>query len=264
MSDSPALPISPPLVIGATGGSGTRVVARIAKNAEYYLGTNVNPAEDALEFGRFYDVWIDRFLDRGLFRAPLVSPPPQLEDEFRTVLSRHLAGFSMAQPDMGWGWKTPRSIYLLPFFHAEFPDLKFIHVLRDGRDMALSQNQNQLRKHGRRVLTWRQRWFASRAVRSILLWDRVNTQAAEYGETYLRHRYLRVRFEDLCFNPVETTAAILRFLDRTDDAEVIAQAEISPPATIGRWRAAPPALIARLERAASRSLRKFGYLAAGC
>ena len=34
------------------------------------------------------------------------------------------------------------------FFHAISPALRFLHVVRDGRDMALSENQNQLRKHG--------------------------------------------------------------------------------------------------------------------
>ena len=47
-----------------------------------------------------------------------------------------------------WGWKEPRSIYLLPFFHRHLPGLRFLHVVRDGRDMAFSENQNQLRKHG--------------------------------------------------------------------------------------------------------------------
>ena len=51
-----------PVVIGATGGSGTRVVARIAKLAGYNLGTNLNSAEDALEFYSFHDKWINPFV----------------------------------------------------------------------------------------------------------------------------------------------------------------------------------------------------------
>src|SRR6266581_3850267 len=78
---------------------------------------------------------------------------------------------------------APRSIYLLPFLRAELPTLKFIHVLRDGRDMALSQNQNQLRKHGAAVLSWRERLFSSMPERAITLWDRVNLRAAEIGES---------------------------------------------------------------------------------
>src|SRR2546430_11941818 len=49
-----------PLVIGATGGSGTRVIARIAKLAGYNLGAKLNSGEGALEFYSFYDPWINR------------------------------------------------------------------------------------------------------------------------------------------------------------------------------------------------------------
>ena len=32
------------------------------------------------------------------------------------------------------------------------PKLRFVHWMRDGRDMAFSENQQQLRKHGETVL----------------------------------------------------------------------------------------------------------------
>jgi hypothetical protein len=126
--------------------------------------------------------------------------------------------------------------------------------------MAFSKNQNQLRKHGRAVLRWGERWFNSEPVRSVLLWARVNLRAAEFGEARLGENYLAVRFEDLCRSRVETTARIMRFLDADLDAEAVAREEISPPASIGRWQQQPAPLISRLERAAAVSLRKFGYL----
>lgn len=54
--------ISSPLVIGATGGSGTRVVARICRRAGYDLGKDLNEAEDALPFASFHDRWINHVL----------------------------------------------------------------------------------------------------------------------------------------------------------------------------------------------------------
>jgi hypothetical protein len=162
---------------------------------------------------------------------------------------------------MHWGWKAPRSIYLLLFLHEQFPDLKFIHVVRDGRDMALSGNQNQLNKHGAAVLSWSERLFRSRAERSILLWERVNLHAAEFGESKLHQDYLRVRFEDLCAKPVEATAQVLNFLGARIEPEAVARAEISPPSTLQRWQTYPPDLIAKLERLGTNSLREFDYLA---
>jgi hypothetical protein len=254
-----AVTASAPLVIGATGGSGTRVVARIARHAGYDLGRHVNSAEDALEFYSFHDKWINRYV--GAERHGGRLPDAQLERmklEFQSALDRHRPSDSQTTH---WGWKAPRTIYFLSFLSGQFPDLKFIHVIRDGRDMALSRNQNQLDKHGAAVLTLPERLLRSRVERSLLLWKRVNLRAAEFGESKLHPNYLRVRFEDLCEKPVETTAHIINFLGARIHPESIARAEISPPSTLQRWRTYPPELIAKLERVGADSLREFGYLA---
>jgi hypothetical protein len=253
---------SAPLVIGATGGSGTRVAARIAKYAGYDFGANLNSAEDALDFVAFHDRWINRLLKAE--REKRLLPPTEanrMSEEFHEALVRHQSTIAVAPrgSSQPWGWKAPRSVYLLPFLHALFPALKYIHLLRDGRDMAFSKNQNQLRKHARQLLTVRERWFQPAPVRSLLLWDRVNGRAADYGEQHLGKNYLAVRFEDLCLAPRETTGRILHFLDSSRDPETIARAEISPPTSIGRWRKQAPALRARFDRAARRSLQRFGY-----
>jgi hypothetical protein len=248
-----------PLIIGATGGSGTRVVARIARLAGYNLGTSLNSAEDALEFYSFHDNWINLFVkaERG-GRVLSQADFQRMKLEFHAALDRH---HPPGSPETHWGWKAPRTIYLLPFLLAEFPQMKFIHVLRDGRDMALSANQVQLRKHGSAILSWRERVFHSKPERSVLLWSRVNARAAKFGESELPENYLRVRFEDLCAKPLETTAHIINFLNARIDPEPIAKAEISPPSSLQRWKSCSPTLLAKLERLGGDSLRKFGYLA---
>ena len=254
---------SAPVIIGATGGSGTRVVARIARRAGYRLGTNLNPAEDALDFAPFYDKWVNRYVGaerRGELLPALVAE--RMANDFEVALQQHASRLETASDSGvgGWGWKTPRSIYLLPFFHSRFPGMKFIHVVRDGRDMVFSKNQNQLRKHGTAFLTLSERWFESLPIRSMLLWHRVNLRAAAYAETHLEGTYLLIRFEDLCHSPTATTQRLLRFLDCDLDAAEIARVEIAPPASIGRWRKHPAALTAKLNERAAESLRKFAYL----
>jgi len=249
-----------PLVIGATGGSGTRVVARLARHAGYDLGRNLNEAEDALEFYPFHEKWINPFLAAERHHRALSKSESELMDiDFQSALERHCPANLRA--GRRWGWKAPRSIYLLPFLHRHLPDYKFIHVLRDGRDMVLSPNQNQLRKHGPAVMDWKERWFRSAPERALLLWERVNMRAAEFGQSELGENYLLVRFEDLCAKPVETTAHIMNFLGAPVNPEAIARAEISPPASLQRWRNYPPRMIGKLEELGGNSLRKFGYLA---
>lgn len=251
---------SGPLVIGATGGSGTRVVARLARHAGYDLGRNLNEAEDALEFYSFHEKWINPFVSAERHGRSLSKSDAALMDaDFQSALERHCP--INLRADRRWGWKAPRSIYLLAFLHRQLPGLKFIHVLRDGRDMVLSPNQNQLRKHGAAVLPWRDRWFRSMPERALLLWEAVNLRAAELGKSDLRENYLRIRFEDLCAKPVETTAQIMNFLGARSDPESVSRAEIAPPSSLQRWRNYPPRLIAKLEGFGRNSLHKFGYLA---
>jgi hypothetical protein len=252
-----------PLVIGATGGSGTRVLAKIAQRAGYFVGHDLNPAQDALAFVWFHDKWINRYYPT--IRGESVLTPDEQKEmrvDFQAALGRNfrLEVLRFAEPGYRWGWKAPRSIYLLPFFHELMPGMKFIQVLRDGRDMAFSKNQNQLRKNGRSVLTLSERWLLPLPVRSLTLWDRVNQRAADYGEQKLGPNFLQIRFEDLCQDSAATVARILQFIGSPDlDAEEIAKAEIAPPSSIGRWRTNPQSSNPRFQNCAKQALLRFGY-----
>lgn len=242
-----------PNVIGATGGSGTRAFARIVRRGGMYIGNRLNLAEDALDFGDYSDRWINPFLESG------GSASPEMLQDLEATLTRHLQGMGAAQRP--WGWKEPRSIYLLTFFHRRFPALRFLHVVRDGRDMAYSSNQNQLRKHGDRMLGAAAASAASPALRSLALWRRVNLKAAEYGENVLRDRYWRVRFEDLCADPIPVIRHIFEFFGLTGDAAETARQEVAPPESLGRWKRLCPdeETRAALHHVAGDALRKFGY-----
>jgi hypothetical protein len=242
-----------PYIIGATGGSGTRVIARIARAGGLYIGAKLNVSEDALDLGAFSDRWINSFR----WDSPT---PPEIENEMiedlRTILGEHLR--AMPAGATAWGWKEPRSSFLLPFFHSQLRSLRFLHVVRDGRDMAFSNNQNQLRKHGSTLVDdvpagW------SEPLRSIALWSRHNLRVAEYGEHHLQNRYSRVRFEDLCAAPSEVARRIYGFFELRSDPAGTAEAEVSTPSSVGRWREQDRATVDMLLQIAEPALTKFGY-----
>lgn len=243
-----------PNAIGATGGSGTRVVARIVRSGGMFIGTNLNQYEDALDFAGYSDRWINTFVSTNSELAP--ADWEEMNDDLESVVVTHVLEKPEGKP---WGWKEPRSIYLLPFYDRVMPKLRFLHFIRDGRDMAFSENQNQLRKHGAAVLDegelrWRQ------PVQSIALWTRVNTQAADYGEQQMGDRYLRVSFEQLCTDPAATVERIYSFFGLEGDAVRVAQEEVRPPDTLGRWRGKRDKVVDELNRVAEPALRRFGYL----
>jgi Sulfotransferase family len=243
---------SPPTVMGATGGSGTRVLARIARRAGLFIGTNLNPAEDALEIAEYYDRWINPYLSHDHGWGPDVEP--EMRAELVTLLERH-----RAPADGGrWGWKEPRSLFLVEFLAGTFPGLRLVHVVRDGRDMAFSKNKNQPRKHAHAFLG-SQSPDPAAPVPAIELWNALNLKAADAAEAELGARYLRIRYEDLCSEPEPVIEGLLGFLELEGDPAGLA-AEVEPPPTLGRWRDCDPALVRRLEQAATPALERFGYL----
>ena len=54
-----------PGVIGATGGSGTRVLAAIVQRGGMFVGSDLNRSLDALDFAAFFDRWVGRELAPG-------------------------------------------------------------------------------------------------------------------------------------------------------------------------------------------------------
>lgn len=244
-----------PNAIGATGGSGTRVVARILRTGGMFTGTDLNAYEDALPFGAYSDRWINEFVRAGGGPAP-ADLLERMRDDLDSLVRSHLSGLPSSASV--WGWKEPRSIYLIPFYDAAMPSLRFLHFLRDGRDMAFSENQNQLVKHGDALLGDELRREKT-PVRSIAVWSRVNSAAADYGESRLQDRYLRVRFEDLCAQPTETVRRIYDFFGLEGDAEA-ATTEVRPPDTLGRWQLRRKGILQKLHRTAEPALARFGYV----
>jgi len=63
--------------------------------------------------------------------------------------TRMLDGKSQIEIAAGvqYGWKAPISMVLLPLLQQIFGPIKFLHVVRDGRDVALSDNQSPQEKY---------------------------------------------------------------------------------------------------------------------
>ena len=88
--------------------------------------------------------------------------------------------------------------------------MRFIHVIRDGRDMMLSLNQNQAEKHGIDILGLQAKNMKIEE-RAIRIWNSVNLRAKHIGQSTLGANYLCVRFEDLCQTPEETLGIVAEF-----------------------------------------------------
>ena len=108
------------------------------------------------------------------------------------------------------GDKTPDHTEAMPLLARLFPKSKFIHIIRDGRDMAVSAWFHSLRDH---PTTFKQRFPELRDFLGVSgkIWVSVLQKARSFGQAY-PDRYFEVRYEDLHRDPNSIVQQLLEFL----------------------------------------------------
>jgi hypothetical protein len=201
----------------------------------------------------FLNQWFDT-----LVKFPDISPENHQRTlaDFHRAVSTHRKG--IPSPNAPWGWKNPRNMWLIPFYVSIYPELKFIHVIRDGRDMSLSGNLFLLRTHGDSLLG--ASWKDDPEAAQMEAWTRGNIRAAEAARHCAPGNYFLLRYEDLCRNPRPTVENIFEFLGGPEGLIDTAASEIRPSSGIGRWQSVPGAAnTERLSPSTQDALQKFGY-----
>lgn len=161
--------------------------------------------------------------------------------------------------DLQFAEKTPRNCFLVDFLANAFPQARFIHIIRDGRDVALSyskkkwlqasQASSQLKEpggyaYGPYARFWvepeRKQEFetTSDIHRCIWAWRRF-TESVLASTVKTSERYFELRYEDLVRSPDRVSEKLLSFLDiskmpsRSKFQASVSQAN---PNLIGQWR----------------------------
>lgn len=258
------------------GGSGTRIVARVLREAGLFLGTNTNGVkEDALEFRDFIYRWVPPYLESRRRGHPL-KDRNEMAREYAECVKAHRR--EMPNPDGPWGWKGAPAAHLLPFLADVFPRTRAIHVIRDGRDIAFGKAGG--RTHtvhlGRAILDGdpgpmipgTRRWKGphktsdgspeATPARQARVWAVVNDDAADWGTTTAR--YLRIRLEDLVSQPSDVVATLVAFAGLARVSVEPLASLVSAPSTLGRWRQHSSDEIAEITRVIEPQLRRFGYV----
>lgn len=147
--------------------------------------------------------WPDFEIPKEVFWAALTEISPfNLSEGYRTFYRLYAARFGKSR----WGDKTPLYCHELETIRRVLPEARFIHLIRDGRDAALS-----LRKM----------WFSPG--------QKIETQAAYWRKFVLAARrsglghpdYLEVRYEDLILQTQETLCRICAHLDLSYDEAML-------------------------------------------
>jgi hypothetical protein len=167
-----------------------------------------------------------------------------------------------------WADCTPEHILYMERIHRTIPDALVIHVIRDGRDVALStEKQGWIRP-----FPWD---TGGELIAAGLFWEWMVFHGRRAGQK-LGAQYTELRYEDLVLRPHETLADLSSFVGQELDYDQILkvglgsvsepntsfasgsnEAEFSP---IGRWKQAlPEEAAAQLESVLGPALTELGY-----
>lgn len=128
---------------------------------------------------------------------------PCLREVIEPVYRRFLA----REGKRRWGDKTPAYILCVPKLAAMYPGSRFIHLVRDGRDVAKS-----FQSVG---------WLGPRLHQNTGEWNEA-LELAERWRPLLKERFLDVRYEDLVLRTDETVRRICDFLGEAFEPDMLA------------------------------------------
>jgi Sulfotransferase family len=157
----------------------------------------------------------ENFVRQGVDRSMLAESlhqdrPPDYAEGVRRVFATYAA----VQGKPLYGDKTPGSVSHMNVLAPLFPESRFIHIIRDGRAVALSYME-------------RPEWGPRTAAECAHHW----VSRVERGQKAARHlgtaRYLEVRYEDMVADPESTTRTMCRFLDLEYKPEMLSYEDSS-------------------------------------
>jgi hypothetical protein len=194
---------------------------------------------------RLLKAWFETrlFTATGLERESIAA---RVMDECRNggdFLRIVMSAVAQKQGVQRWADTTPEHLLYLPRIKETIPDALVIHIIRDGRDVALSTDkQGYIRRlPGDRMPT---------KMAAGLYWDWMVTTGRRHGRD-LGEDYIEVHFEDLIREPRQTLAELGRFIGQELDYDMIRSVgigSVSAPNTsfgsedvdhfnpVGRWR----------------------------
>lgn len=146
-----------------------------------------------------------------------------------------------------WGDKTPHFILDLPRLAALFPESKYIYVVRDGRDVALSLLEKS--------------WGPGNLYACAEYWKACNAESAALAGLRARGQLFEVAYEALLDDPRSIVARMYAFLDEPFPEDVLRPLLDSVRrGNCNKWMTRlTPAEVQLFERVAARTLERFGY-----
>lgn len=249
--------------------AGNFAVYRAESNVFNLLAPKFRGMRLAADRKQLLDVWLKSklfrvsALDASQISARIMSDCHSGGDFLRILMQEIAAQQGVAR----WADTTPEHLLHMQEIKSQIPDALFIHIVRDGRDVALSY----AKQGWSHPLPWDR---ADRVGVAGLYWEWLVGKGQEQGRS-LGSDYLEIRFEDLVSKPQETLSRVGSFIDQDLDYESIQRAgigSVSKPNSsftgdtegsfnpVARWKnKMSPDEISDFEALVGTALRRLGY-----
>ena len=142
--------------------------------------------------------------DSSVQYGPYVS---QLFDLFASRRGKRLAGD-----------KTPGYVRRMGQLHELFPAAKFVHIIRDPRDVCVSMLDW---KNGESTVGQFGTWADDPVVSTALYWRLSVCRGRQDGASIGPARYFELRYEELVSRPEDVLTGVCRFLGVPYDAQMV-------------------------------------------
>ncbi len=141
------------------------------------------------------------------------------------------------KPDGIYADKYPPYGSRIGALHSLFPDARFVHILRDGRDVAASAARAFVADRG-----WRREREIPRIAELAAHWAQEISRARAQARKLPAGRWHELRYEELVLRPREVLAELLRFLGIGDEGALESMAGVLRPGPDWRTTLAPEEL----------------------
>lgn len=232
-----------PIIIGGHARSGTTLLRVILDTHPHVVCGPESRIFESLAQGGLKKIKkrADRIAKRyGTTRTDILKLLKEADNESEFVY-RFFDTYCNKTGKARWAEKTPNNIYWFDRISAFFPEMYLIHIIRDFRDLCLSQHPtNEI--------------FQSDGVNYGLLTGWINAIRCGIRQRS-NPRYIEIRYEDLIFDTVPTLQKLFVFIrlpwddrvlefynhagptrDERVAPEVIATRKPISQASVGRWR----------------------------
>ena len=102
--------------------------------------------------------------------------------------------------------QTPWNGQRLDILQQLFPEMKVIHIVRDGRDVALSYARTP--------------WWSTDLTENISRWAKEVDRIQQFGKNF-PNNFIELRYEDLVTNPLDGLEAILKIFELNLEPEML-------------------------------------------